>query len=330
MILDDTIELAIAGEEGERAVAYGTPTCDVLPREVGGLPVLAVLANNDVMPLDTPAIVDARLKPLTLADDEGWQVYRRTLCFLLAKVLHEDFPETRCRVRQSFGHNALFWSWEVPAGERDAKVAALRARLAALIARDVPISHRAVGYAQILDYFRANGQEDKANLLRHRNPPYLGLAVCEGFRDLPQGVLATRSGAIGLFDIVPLRDGFVLEFPGTKTPTELDPMPPYDFLFDVYAEHLRWGEIIGIRDAGELNAAIADGSVELNDVYERRMRVRYVNPACLACKILPICNGGCSQNKMEAAKQTECYRGMSEADKDAYIKTRVEEILKHL
>lgn len=73
-----------------------------------------------------------------------------------------------------------------------------------------------------------------------------------------------------------------------------------------------------------------DGSVELNDVYERRMRVRYVNPACLACKILPICNGGCSQGKMEAAKQTECYRGMSEADKDAYIKTRVEEILKHL
>lgn len=71
-----------------------------------------------------------------------------------------------------------------------------------------------------------------------------------------------------------------------------------------------------------------DGSVELNDVYERRMRLRYVNPACLACKILPICNGGCSQSKMEAAKQTECYRGMSEADKDAYIKARVEEIVK--
>ncbi len=71
-----------------------------------------------------------------------------------------------------------------------------------------------------------------------------------------------------------------------------------------------------------------DGSVKLNDVYERRMRLRYVNPACLACKILPICNGGCSQSKMEAAKQTECYRGMSETDKDAYIKARVEEIMK--
>ena len=222
MTLDDTIEIAIEGETQERVVDYGTPLGDLLPKEVGGLPVLAALANNDVVPLDAPAI---------------------------------------CRVRQSFGHNALFWTWDVPHAEREAKVAALRGRLAALVARDVPIDHRVVGYEQMLRGFREHGQEDKAMLLEHRNPPYLGMAVCEDFYDLPQGVLATHTGVIRLFDIVPLRDGFVLEFPGFKTPTELDPMPPYDFLFEVYAEHLRWGEIIGIRNAGELNAAIADGSV---------------------------------------------------------------------
>ena len=261
MTLDDTIEIAIEGEAQERVVDYGTPLGDLLPKEVGGLPVLAALANNDVVPLDAPAIVDLRVRPLTLADEEGWQVYRRTLCFLLAAVLHAEFPGTDCRVRQSFGHNALFWTWDVPHAEREAKVAALRGRLAALVARDVPINHRVVGYEQMLQGFREHGQEDKAMLLEHRNPPYLGMAVCEEFYDLPQGVLATHTGVIRLFDIVPLRDGFVLEFPGFQTPMELDPMPPYDFLFEVYAEHLRWGEIIGIRNAGELNAAIADGSV---------------------------------------------------------------------
>ena len=261
MTLDDTIEVAVDGEPGERAVPHGAHLGDILPKTVGGLPTIAALVNNDVLPLDTPMVVDARLKPLTLADEEGWQVYRRTLCFLLAKVLHAAFPETHCRVRQSFGHNALFWSWDVPEAEREAKVAALRGQLAALVARDAPISHRVVGYEQMLQGFREHGQRDKALLLEHRNPPYLGMAVCEGFYDLPQGVLATRTGVIRLFDILPLRDGFVLEFPGFKTPTELDPMPPYDFLFEVYAEHLRWGEIIGIRNAGELNAAIADGSV---------------------------------------------------------------------
>ena len=261
MTLDDTIEVAVAGEARERVVPYGTHLGAILPKEVGGLPTIAALVNNDVLPLDTPMVVDARISPLTLADEEGWQVYRRTLCFLLAKVLHTAFPETRCRVRQSFGHNALFWSWDVPEAEREAKVAALRGQLAALVARDAPIAHRVVGYEQMLQGFREHGQRDKALLLEHRNPPYLGMAVCEGFYDLPQGVLATRTGVIRLFDILPLRDGFVLEFPDHRTPTELDPMPPYDFLFEVYAEHLRWGEIIGIRNAGELNAAIADGSV---------------------------------------------------------------------
>lgn len=257
------VTLTLEGPDGGHAfaVTYGTPLGEALPREVNGLPVLAAIANNDVAPLDAPAVLDATVRPLTLADEEGWQVYRRTLCFLLAKALRDDFPGVRCRVRQSFGHNALFWSWDVPPPERGVRAAALRASLARLIARDEPIAHRIVGYEQILRLFRESGQEDKANLLAHRNPPCLGLAVCGGFFDLPQGVLATHAGAIGLFDLVPLRDGFVLEFPGTATPTELDPMPPYDFLFDVYAEHLRWGEIVGVRNAGELNAAIADGSV---------------------------------------------------------------------
>lgn len=254
----------------------GTPLSAVLPAFVDGLPVLAALMNNDVVPLDAPMLYDAQIRPLTLADSEGWQVYRRTLCFLVAKVLHEAFPRIDCRIRQSFGHNALYWTWDVPPTEREAQVAALRAGVARLIAADTPIAHRLFPYAEILERFRAAGQEDKVNLLAHRNPPALALVVCGAFYDLPQGIMATHAGALELFDIVPLREGFVLEFPGVKTPKALDPMPPYDFLFEVYAEHLRWGEIIGIRNAGELNAAIADGSVAdvINTVealHERRL-----------------------------------------------------------
>ncbi len=254
------VKLQIDGE-GEHDVRQGVPLSEILPREHGGLPVLAALMNNDAVPLDAPSYLSAKLKPLTLADEEGWHIYRRTLCFLVAKVVHDHFPEVQCRVRQSFGNNALYWTWDTSLAGREVKVATLRSALAKLIQSDVPIHHVVFGYEDILERFRATGQMDKVNLLAHRNPPYLGLVVCEGFYDLPQGVLATRTGVITLFDIVPLRDGFVLEFPGYQTPHELDPMPPYDFLFEVYAEHLRWGEIIGVRNAGELNSAIADGSV---------------------------------------------------------------------
>ncbi len=269
------ISIDIAGS-GVTQVTRGTLLDKLLPKEVDGLPVLAALANNDVVPLDAPVLYDAQVRALTLADEEGWQVYRRTLCFLVAKVLQDEFPGVECRVRQSFGLNAVYWTWDVPHLKQEAQVATLRAGVARLIEADIPIHHRICSYGEILERFRASGQMDKVNLLAHRNPPALPLVVCETFSDLPQGVMATRTGAISLFDMVPLQDGFVLEFPGHTTPRVLDPMPPYGFLFDVYAEHLRWGEIIGIRNAGELNAAIADGSVAdvINTVealHERRL-----------------------------------------------------------
>lgn len=255
------IKLQIEGIDQPIDAQKGALIGAYLPTHVQGLPVLGALMNNDIVSLNANVLLDARLKPITLADEDGWRIYRRTLCFLLAKVLHESFPEIRCSIRQSFGNNALFWTWDVPEQEVETKVAALRAALAKLISADEPIALKVATYEQTIQYFQASQQEDKVNLLTHRNPPYLPLVYCGDFQDLPQGVLASRTGVIELFDIVPLHQGFVLEFPGFQTPHELDPMPPYDFLFEIYSEHLRWGNIIGIRNAGELNAAINDGSV---------------------------------------------------------------------
>ncbi len=232
-----------------------------LPSEKEGLPVLAALANNDLVPLDMPARLDMTLHPVTLADPHGWHVYRRTLCFLVAKVVDECFPEVDCRIRQSIGRNALYWTLDLPLSHREAAIATIKANLQALIARDEPIHHRVESYENILKMFRQKKMWDKVNLLAHRNPPYLALAVCGGFSDLPQGVLTTRTGKITAFDIVPMHEGFVLHFPDVENPHHVERLPPSEELFEVYSEHLQWGEIIGVRNAGELNAAIADGSV---------------------------------------------------------------------
>lgn len=72
---------------------------------------------------------------------------------------------------------------------------------------------------------------------------------------------------------------------------------------------------------------LPDGTLAWNGHYARRMRIKYANPACLACSILPICNGGCTQGKLEAADATTCYRHMSEVGKLEYIFKRLKQII---
>lgn len=70
-----------------------------------------------------------------------------------------------------------------------------------------------------------------------------------------------------------------------------------------------------------------DGEVVWNEKYVQRMEVKYANKACLGCKILPICNGGCSQNKLDAHNLDSCYNGMSEDDKDERMLQWLKELI---
>lgn len=75
---------------------------------------------------------------------------------------------------------------------------------------------------------------------------------------------------------------------------------------------------------GELTA---DGQIVWNEKYHQRMHIRYSNPACRACRILPICNGSCTQNKLESGRKDVCFVGMTEEARQEYLEARVKEIV---
>ena len=70
-----------------------------------------------------------------------------------------------------------------------------------------------------------------------------------------------------------------------------------------------------------------DGEIVWNDRFRQRMEAKYSNRACLACKILPLCNGGCSQGKIESRDKDICYKNMSEDAKDEIIIRRLKELI---
>lgn len=61
------------------------------------------------------------------------------------------------------------------------------------------------------------------------------------------------------------------------------------------------------------------GDIEWNNRYSRRLTCRYSNQVCNECNIMPICNGGCSQHKIERDNITGCPEGMDCAAKNNYL-----------
>lgn len=243
------------------SVSIGTPARELLPAvSPEGLPVLGVIINNRVLPLDTPLITDCNLAPLTLRDRYGRDIYAASLCFLLAKAAHEIFPSCECRVRNTVG-SGIYCTLDWPDTSEpvlNRHVLALKAAMAGMVKRSLPITYEIVSYETAVRRFEQAKLTDKLNLLAHRNPPTLILTCCDGHWDLSQTALVPNTSFLSLFDLVPHAGGFVLNMPDCEHPAEVPPLPPFEHRFDVYREHIEWGRIVGITTVGQLNQAIID------------------------------------------------------------------------
>jgi uridine kinase len=246
-------------------VSAGTRISELLPSvDADGFPVLGAIVNNMVLSLFVPLTTGATLAPLTIRDEHGWNIYRTSLCFLLAKTAHELFPGLECRVRNSIGAG-LFCTVAWPDRTTEAlasNVRKLKEAMRATVRQDLQITSETVSYEAAVTLFRQTGQDDKLNLLLHRNPPIVCLTRCGAFLELSQEALVSRTGLLDLFDLIPHAQGFVLNVPTQEKPRELSPLPPFEYLFEVYQEHIAWGKIVGITTVGQLNQAIIEKRAE--------------------------------------------------------------------
>ncbi len=65
------------------------------------------------------------------------------------------------------------------------------------------------------------------------------------------------------------------------------------------------------------------GQIEWNEKYYKRIGdTRFNNKPCLSCKILPICNGGCSQHRLENENQEYCIHDYDEEKKMRVVRDK--------
>ncbi len=234
-----------------------------VPPDPSGLPWIGAVVNNDVTSLSYALEADSEIRLLTMADPHGWHIYSRTVSFLLAKSAHELFSGARFSVRYALG-SGLYCLLErdgAPEGLTAEETGRLEAAMREIVARNLPIERRKIGFSRAMELFEASGQRDLLNLLQYRNPPRIVLHVCGEFYDLAQGPLAPATGLIPRFALVHQAPGFILQLPTREDPRTVPPPAELPHLLKIYHEHLEWGRILGVNTVGRLNELITAGEV---------------------------------------------------------------------
>lgn len=65
-----------------------------------------------------------------------------------------------------------------------------------------------------------------------------------------------------------------------------------------------------------------DGQIIWNEIYKKRMSSKFKNAPCLSCKMLPVCNGGCTQQALEHDGIDYCVYNFDEEKKTDIIRDK--------
>ena len=250
---------------GEYVCVQGGETLgEIFSRIAPGIGITPICAkvNNKTEDLGYPVFSPKQVEYLDCTSPSGERVYVRSLCMILSKAVRDLFPTLRLRIEHSVagGYYALLIGSDgasvVPA---EGDVAAIKARMEAIVAADVPFRRHERLTSDVMKMFEDAGLHDKAELLSAGDEIYSVFYTLDDTPDSYYGNLAPSSGHIRHFNLLPFKEGVLLLSINPKCPTEAKKPVEQEKMYAAFTDYVRLNRIIGLNNVADLNRAIAEG-----------------------------------------------------------------------
>ena len=221
------------------------------------------------------------IRLLRYSDPLGKECYIRTAQFVIFLAIRQLWPEARAKMNCTLGDSVYIQV----IGAEDFSASRLKEQIAGLVQQDIPLIRRRYTLEDAIRHYEADGQQDKARLLKWRTADYFDAYAHDGFMDYYYGEMAPSTGCMTVWDIVPADGGFVFVYPDDKDPTQCARVPSTPNFFSVFNEGERWCALMECETVADLNELTRSGKIrELIRVNEALHEKRYSQVADMICQ----------------------------------------------
>ena len=227
------------------------------------------------------AASNGQIHLLRYADHNGRDTYVRTAQFVIFLAVRQLWPKAVAKMNCTVG-SGLYISVTNAEGF---SAAAVKQRIARLVEEDIPLLRRRVSARDAVAYYEADGQQDKAELLRWRVADYFDEYVYEDYADYFYGEMMPSTGYLQSWDVAPAKGGFMFIYPDGQNPDRVAEYRDSPNFFQVFTEGEEWGRLMECATVADLNRLVQSGRIrELIRVNEALHEKRYSQVADMVCQ----------------------------------------------
>lgn len=215
--------------------------------------------NHQILPLRFCIETNADIHFLTPKSNEGMEVYRSTLSFLLEKAAQKLFPTLTLTIMHSLGAG-YYYEFEnyTPTSK---EIASLENAIRQDIAANKIIEREKVSYHDAITLLKEQNKTGQLLLLTTRAVPTVNCYQCDNFTGILQSPLAANAGQVPVFTLIPYENGFILQFPSRFDLSQPKPFIEQKEIFKVYREYKNLDKLFHVDTIGALNQLVINKKI---------------------------------------------------------------------
>ena len=259
--MKQVIQIRCKNNKKTQKVAIGSTLFDIFSEiglEMSHGPI-SCKVNNKVEGMHYRVYNSKDLEFLDMTSSSGSRAYTRTLFFVLCKAVKDIFPASPDVIIDIPVSNGFYVDVRLGKELTEEEVGKLRNRMQEIIDAHMPIRRYMVPTEDAIALFQEKGDVEKVKLLKTSGSIYTTYYKIGDYVDYYYGTLLTNTSELYLFGLEKYYDGMLLRIPSLKNPDQLGEITRQDKMFDIFKEHHRWQDIIGIRTIGDFNQAVTAG-----------------------------------------------------------------------
>ena len=258
--MKQVIQIRCKNNKKSQNVAIGSTLSDIFNAfnlQMNYGPVSAKV-NNKVEGMHYRVYHSKDVEFLDLHTSSGSRNYTRSLFFVLCKAIHDLYPSSEVVIDIPVS-NGYYCNLNIGQPVTPQIVDKVKARMQEIIDAKIPIRRFEVPTEEAIKVFEARGAISKSKLLKSTGRLYTTYYQIDDYVDYYYGSLLTNTSQLFLFGLEPYYDGVLLRIPSKQDSSQLGKLIRQDKMFDIFVEHHRWQNILGLRTVGDLNEAVAKG-----------------------------------------------------------------------
>ena len=243
-------------------VPFDTPISNLLQHfEPTNDEILAVRINNEICSLDSNVEINCKLEPVLKNTKDGANIYRRSLCLLLATAAHNLFPASHLLVGHSLGYG-YYYTLDTGTPITQEQITSLENEMQRLVQNDLPVTTKTISYEDAIELFEELNLTETRKQLNYIAPQKIRINCIDNFSDMYFGPLVRSTGTLKVFSLMQYGEGFLLRFPRSSDHSKLTTFVDQPILFGIYKKYKQWGKQIGVTSAASLNELINNRKIE--------------------------------------------------------------------